>query len=101
MSENTGETAEPTNAQIMSKVNDCFTLLATLQGAIKRIADDRFEDRTGIPSTWSRRLVLVSVSAFIGAAVAASVMAARHRYEHGNYYERTGEDQTGRYGHRG
>jgi hypothetical protein len=46
--------------------------------AAERVANDQFELRTGVPSSWRRRLILVTIAAAIGAmsgAVASNATA--------------------------
>jgi len=79
-----GVEQEPSNAAILQRLDECVLAIGEVRGIAKRIANDQLEARTGIPSSWTRRVVLVGISAFIGATVAAIVVEARHRYDHGH-----------------
>ena len=74
---------QPDNAAILRRLDECIVAVGEVRSIAKNIANDQLEARTGIPASWTRRMVLVGISAFIGALVAAAVVEARHRYEHG------------------
>ena len=51
-----------------------------MESAVRIIADDQMEQRTGIPSDWKRRLVLVGVSSAIAAPSAVLLSWALQRF---------------------
>jgi hypothetical protein len=46
-----------------------------VRSALRRVANDQMELRTGIPHSWRRRIVLVAAAALIGSVCGSAIVA--------------------------
>jgi hypothetical protein len=65
-------------SKALAQSRETDTTVNRIYEIVKKIATDQLESRTGIPVSWARRLMLVSLSASIGGTSAAIVIRLFH-----------------------